>query len=47
MITILDGGVGQELIARNVAEPTPLWATKVLIEQPELVRAVHDDFFAA
>ena len=47
MITILDGGIGQELIARSAAEPTPLWATKVLLEEPDLVRAVHDDFFAA
>ncbi len=47
MITILDGGMGQELIARSAAEPTPLWATQVLLDQPELVRAVHDDFFAA
>ncbi len=47
MITILDGGMGQELIARTSAEPTPLWATKVLLDEPELVRSVHDDFFAA
>lgn len=47
MITILDGGMGQELIARSAKEPTPLWATKVLLDEPELVRAVHDDFFAA
>ena len=47
MITILDGGMGQELIARSTAEPTPLWATKVLLDEPELVRSVHDDFFAA
>lgn len=47
MITILDGGMGQELVARSAAEPTPLWATKVLLEKPDLVRAVHDDFFAA
>ncbi|MEM8813404.1 MAG: homocysteine S-methyltransferase family protein, partial [Pseudomonadota bacterium] len=47
MITILDGGIGQELIARSKAEPTPLWATKVLLDEPDLVRAVHDDFFAA
>ena len=47
MITILDGGMGQELIARSAAEPTPLWATKMLLEEPTLVRAVHDDFFAA
>lgn len=47
MITILDGGMGQELIARSAAEPTPLWATQVMLDAPELVRAVHDDFFAA
>ena len=47
MITILDGGMGQELIARSVGEPTPLWATQVLMEEPNLVRSVHDEFFAA
>ncbi|MDX5595473.1 homocysteine S-methyltransferase family protein [Pseudovibrio sp. SPO723] len=47
MITILDGGMGQELIARTSAEPTPLWATQVMLDEPALVRAVHDDFFAA
>ncbi|MEM6439116.1 MAG: homocysteine S-methyltransferase family protein [Pseudomonadota bacterium] len=47
MITILDGGVGQELIARSAAEPTPQWSARVLLEEPELVRAVHDDYFAA
>lgn len=47
MITILDGGMGQELIARSSAEPTPLWSTKMMLDEPELVRAVHDDFFAA
>ncbi|MBT8410529.1 MAG: homocysteine S-methyltransferase family protein [Octadecabacter sp.] len=47
MITLLDGGMGQELIARSDDDPTPLWATKVLTDRPELVRAVHDDFFAA
>ncbi|WP_136440977.1 homocysteine S-methyltransferase family protein [Pacificoceanicola onchidii] len=47
MITILDGGMGQELIARSAAEPTALWSTKVLLDEPHLVRAVHDDFFAA
>lgn len=47
MITILDGGMGQELIVRSAQEPTRLWATQVMIDTPELVRAVHDDFFAA
>jgi S-methylmethionine-dependent homocysteine/selenocysteine methylase len=46
-ITILDGGLGQELVARHPGKPTGLWASKVLMEAPELVRAVHNDFFAA
>jgi len=45
-ITILDGGMGQELVRRS-GKATPLWATQALLDAPELVRAVHDDFFAA
>jgi S-methylmethionine-dependent homocysteine/selenocysteine methylase len=47
MITILDGGMGQELIARSQRTPTPLWSTRVMLDEPHLVRAVHDDFFSA
>ncbi|NPD17731.1 homocysteine S-methyltransferase family protein [Xinfangfangia sp. D13-10-4-6] len=46
-ITLLDGGMGQELIARSGDEPTPLWATRVMIDHPGLVQAVHEDYFAA
>lgn len=46
-ITLLDGGMGQELIRRSGQQPTGLWATKIMMEAPNLVRAVHDDFFAA
>lgn len=46
-ITILDGGMGQELVARGAVKPTGLWATQYLIDRPELVRVVHDDYFAA
>ncbi len=45
-VTILDGGMGQELIART-GRATGLWSTQALLEAPETVRAVHDDFFAA
>jgi homocysteine S-methyltransferase len=45
--TLLDGGMGQELIARSTNPPTALWATQVLLESPELVKAVHDDYFKA
>jgi S-methylmethionine-dependent homocysteine/selenocysteine methylase len=45
--TLLDGGMGQELISRSTNPPTALWATQVLLESPELVKAVHDDYFRA
>lgn len=46
-ITLLDGGMGQELIARSGADPGALWATRVMLDHPGLVRAVHEDYFAA
>ena len=46
-ITLLDGSIGQELVKRGSGEPTPLWSTQVMMEQPELVGAVHADYFAA
>ena len=46
-ITLLDGGMGQELLARSSAKPTGLWSTRILMDSPELVRAVHNDYFAA
>ena len=46
-ITLLDGGMGQELVHRAGDRPTPLWSTQVMMEHPGLVGAVHDDYFAA
>lgn len=46
-ITLLDGGMGQELIHRSGTPPTPLWATQVMIDRPDLVQAIHADYFAA
>jgi homocysteine S-methyltransferase len=46
-ITVLDGGMGQELVARSGDTPTPLWATQVMIDHPGMVQAVHADYFAA
>ncbi|MFN3825287.1 MAG: homocysteine S-methyltransferase family protein [Pseudorhodobacter sp.] len=46
-ITLLDGGMGQELLARTGDEPTPLWATQVMLDHPDLVRQIHADYFAA
>ena len=46
-ITLLDGGMGQELLARSGDDPTPLWATRVMLDHPGLVRDIHADYFAA
>ncbi|MEM1237574.1 MAG: homocysteine S-methyltransferase family protein [Pseudomonadota bacterium] len=44
-VTILDGGLGQELILR-AGKATPLWSVQALLDAPEIVRAVHDEYFA-
>jgi homocysteine S-methyltransferase len=46
-ITLLDGGMGQELIRRAGDAPTPLWSTQVMMDRPGLVQQVHEDYFAA
>lgn len=43
-LTVLDGGLGQELLRHADGEPTPLWSAQVMIDQPELVRQVHLDY---
>lgn len=46
-ITLLDGGMGQELLARSESAPTGLWSTQFLIDHPDLVRDLHRDYFLA
>ncbi|WP_068299524.1 homocysteine S-methyltransferase family protein [Pararhodobacter sp. CCB-MM2] len=46
-ITLMDGGMGQELVRRSGDEPTPLWATRVMMDHPGMVQAIHADYFAA
>ena len=46
-ITILDGGMGQELVKRSGDTPTALWSTQVMIDHPGLVAEVHGDYFRA
>jgi homocysteine S-methyltransferase len=46
-IVLLDGGMGQELLARSGDRPTPLWSTQVMLDHPGLVAEVHADYFAA
>lgn len=46
-ITLLDGSIGQELVHRLGHQPTPLWSTRVMLDRPDLVEAVHRDYFRA
>ena len=46
-IVLTDGGMGQELLRRSGAAPTPLWSARVLIDEPDLVRDLHADFIEA
>ncbi|MGR3366322.1 MAG: homocysteine S-methyltransferase family protein [Sagittula sp.] len=46
-VTLLDGGMGQELVHRAGDRPTPLWSTQVMIDRPGLVQEIHADYFAA
>jgi homocysteine S-methyltransferase len=43
-IILLDGGMGQELLRRSAQPPHPLWSAKVLLDEPEIVQAVHEDY---
>lgn len=44
---VLDGALATELEARGADLHDPLWSAKILLEQPELIRAVHLDYFYA
>lgn len=46
-LTILDGGMGQELLSRSGATPTGLWSVQFLLDDPDLVRGVHSAYFDA
>ncbi|MBV6634642.1 MAG: homocysteine S-methyltransferase family protein [Mameliella sp.] len=46
-ITLLDGGMGQELVRRSGAPVSPLWATQVMLDRPGLVAEVHRDYARA
>ena len=46
-ITLLDGGMGQELIHRSSQPPSPLWSAHVMMHEPEIVEAVHREYINA
>jgi len=46
-ITILDGGMGRELLRIGAPFRQPEWSALALLEGPDYVRQVHDAFIAA
>ena len=44
---IIDGALATELEIRGCDLNDSLWSTKVLLEQPELIQDVHEDYFKA
>lgn len=47
MVTILDGGMGGELVRRSGKEGTPLWSAQALVDDPDEVIRTHLDSIAA
>src|SRR5438309_5795688 len=46
-VVILDGGLATELERRGADLRDPLWSAKLLLENPDLIRQVHLDYFRA
>lgn len=44
---LLDGGMGQELRKHSSHPASPLWSAQVMLDEPDLVTAVHRDFIDA
>jgi homocysteine S-methyltransferase len=44
---ILDGGLATELERRGADLRDPLWSARLLVENPGLIRDVHEDYFRA
>ncbi|MCS6982240.1 MAG: homocysteine S-methyltransferase [Flavobacteriales bacterium] len=46
-VLILDGALATELERRGCHIADPLWSAKILLEQPELIQAIHYEYFEA
>ncbi|MFQ3197302.1 MAG: S-methylmethionine-dependent homocysteine/selenocysteine methylase [Paraglaciecola sp.] len=44
VVTLLDGGMGQELLRRSSRAITRLWSADIMLNEPMLVRDLHRDF---
>ena len=46
-IILLDGGMGQELVRRSRDPAHPQWGAWVMINEPEIVQGLHEDYLRA
>lgn len=46
-LIVVDGALATELEQRGCNLNDPLWSARVLIEQPELISQIHEDYFRA
>ena len=46
-VVLLDGAMGTELFRRGIPTRLPLWSAAALLEKPEIVRNVHQDYIQA
>ena len=46
-VVLTDGGMGQELVHRSSAPPSPMWGAQVLMDEPDLVCKLHAEYIRA
>jgi len=46
-LILLDGALGTELTRRGIATPLPLWSAQALLDAPDTVRDIHEDYVRA
>ena len=46
-VVLLDGGMGQELVRRGAVQTSPLWGAQVLLDSPDTVQQLHEDYLRA
>jgi S-methylmethionine-dependent homocysteine/selenocysteine methylase len=46
-LVLLDGALGTELERRGVATPLPLWSAQAVLDAPDTLRQVHEDYARA
>ena len=46
-VTLLDGGMGQELVRRSSQPAHPQWGAWVMMHEPAIVQGLHEDYLRA